>query len=620
MGAPSYRGTDVAVEPTADGRELLSSWLDDARILAPPYSGALLGHCAGFRPLAEHARHVCRVTGLPTERVTAVERRLRALASSGALMSRDRLLDRIRAQVAADATHRPIAGVGVPTRDRPALLRRCLESYMRNGRDHGRDLEFVVFDDAREPSGRAESLAVLRTLHGSLGTRVAYSGGPEREAYAAALSRESGVPLDTVRFALVGTDGMVSTGACRNALLLHFLGSGVVHVDDDTICSVAPAPNRRHGLAIESVHITTDYAFFATPDEARAAVSFVPRDYFGLYEPLLGQTVAAAVDGLATDDAIDLDLLEGPFARRLAQTPCRIAIASPGVVGDSGLGSTEMYFFTGGADTRARLLAFPGGHRRAFESHCMVRSTGRMTIAGSGPCLGINLGLDLTSSLLPPFMPRLRDSDGVFAQVRRTCALDTAMAFLPWVVEHAPAAPRRSSIEAITAAAGRVPFSVVLRGFVTAFDASPAIDPADRMMALGRHLVEVASRDQDDYIEACRRHCQSRVDNLQMYSDSMAAVGGDASAEWRADLAAYLMRARRVARSIDGVAPRDLSRDDLPARDAIAIGQDLLRQYGVLLGAWPAITSAARTLQRRGERPARSVADAACYGRVCSMM
>jgi len=68
MAAASYRGTDVAIEPTADGRELLSSWLDDARVLAPPHSGALLGHCAGFRPLAEHASHVCRVSGLPTER------------------------------------------------------------------------------------------------------------------------------------------------------------------------------------------------------------------------------------------------------------------------------------------------------------------------------------------------------------------------------------------------------------------------------------------------------------------------------------------------------------------------------------------------------------------------
>jgi|SoiMethySBSTD1v2_1073268.scaffolds.fasta_scaffold00086_51 hypothetical protein len=515
------------------------------------------------------------------------------------------LLDRIRAQASPPERRAPIAGIGVPTRDRPALLRRCLDSYMRNCREYGRDLEFAVFDDAREASRRAESVATLRALRQTFRARVSYSSILDREAYALALSCESGVPIDTVRFALVGTGSMVSTGGCRNALLLHFVGRRVIHVDDDTSCHVAFARGQRGGLALESVHVGT-HEVFPTAADARAAVSFSAHDYVGLFEPLLGQHVANAVDAVASSDAIDLDRLGGQFARQLMQSACRVTTASPGVVGDSGLGSTAMYFFTGGAATRAMLLAFPGGHRRAFESHHMVRSSAQPSIAGGGICLGINLGLDQSGPLLPPFMPRLRDSDGVFGQARQICAPTTATAFLPWMIEHTPPAARRSSLEQITATAGRVQLSVFLRAFIKTFDA-PSAEPPARMIALGRHLVELGSIDRADYLAACRRHCHARVDSYFTYADAIESEAGPGRPEWHADFRRYLGVARQTAQSLEGVVPRDLSLGR-SADEAIDAGRQLIRAYGDLLCAWPAIVAAAQALHRRGERPAAPLA------------
>jgi hypothetical protein len=489
--------------------------------------------------------------------------------------------------------------LGVPSCDRADVLARGLQSYMQNSRDYGRDVEFVVVDDSRTVAGRTGNRARLLELRRRFGTTVRYGDHGDRARYALALARESGVPLPVVRFALIGNDlHPISTGACRNALLLHAVDEAFVHVDDDTVCRVAPAPGARPDVAAVAARNLVEHTVCATAEEARARVAFSAVDYFGLYEAVLGRSACELLSAASSDPA----LVESGFVRRLQARHSRVAVAMLGVVGDSGFGSTEMYLFLAEARSRGHVVGFPGGHRRAFESHQLIRATARTTVVDGGVCMGIALGLD-HRSLLPPFTPMLRNSDGIFANVRQTCLPATAMAFLPWVVEHAPPVTRRSSFDAVLRGAGAVGLPSLLSWFIRTFDSGGAGDvPADRMRALGRYLAAIGREPIDAYRARCRQLLQARVATFARYVETFEAACGEAPMAWRQDLAAYLASATRHVDGKDGVAPRDLLAHGMSAVDAVARGQAFVCAYGELLEVWPTLVAAAGRLRQRDLR------------------
>jgi hypothetical protein len=569
----------------------------------PRAAAALLGQCDAFRSLDDHAERICRRAALPPQRAATVRRYLEELAATGLLTAEAAFIERLLAQGTHERPLPPIGILGVPSRDRPDSLARSLRSYGRNSRDYGRDVEFVVIDDSRSDASREANRASLRALRREYGVRVSYAGAIERESYGRTLARASGVPLDIVRFGLLGLDRrLVSTGASRNALLLHAVGDRFIHIDDDTLCNVAAAPGARPGLAIESVQTSLEHAFFATHQAACAAVSFADRDYFGLYEEILGYSVA---DVLARSDGpLDLERLLGAFAAQLQRDACRVAVVTPGVVGDSGMGSTEAYFFTPDRDSLARVLAFPGGHRQALETHHVVRTTRRHTVAQAGLCMGINLGLD-GSAALPPFMPVLRNSDGIFGNVRRMCLPETVMAFLPYVVEHQPPSARRSSFESVLRDAGRVPLSVLLSWFIKTCDTGGTnLPPEVRLEALGRHLTHIGSLRLADYSDVCRCHLSTRLDGMAGGVVRLDGGRSDRHRAWNEDLATYLTAAQSTLRTKAAVVPLDLERAGMDSADAIECGQRLVRRYGDLLSRWPAVLDSARKLRERDVRVA----------------
>lgn len=569
------------------------------------HTAGLLARCDSFLTLDEHALRICRQSGLADDRAPAVRARLVALADQGLLVTEEALRERCEARPGAEPDAK-VALLGVPTSDRPDTLARALRSYMRNARAHGRDVEVAVLDDSRQAASRERNRSLLRSLAREHGLRASYSDAADRAAYAARLARESGADPAVVAFALLRADErQVTTGACRNALLLHGVGDRLVHADDDTVCRLAPADGADRGLALAAVHTGMEHAYFASHADACAAVRFVDADYFGLFEEVLGRTVADVLRTLPASDPVDLDGVRPEFARALQEAPCRIAAASLGVVGDSGLGSTAMHFFTGDRVSRRRLFEFPGGYVRALESQEVVRSTRRTTVAETGLCLGIALGLD-HRTLLPPFMPVLRNSDGAFAKIRHACFPDTAMAFLPWMVEHAPPSVRRSSRDAVLRDAGRASQPEFVSWFVRSFDTESAgtRDPGRRLAALGRHLQEIGERPRPEYEEACRAALETRLRGVVAYVEGFESHCEPGPPGWSADLAAYVARLQEAGRSPDAVVPADLTRLGLDRDAALDRGRALLRSLGALLGAWPALVEAARTLRARGHRPA----------------
>jgi hypothetical protein len=129
-----------------------------------------------------------------------------------------------------------ITTLGVPTRGRMESLHRCLVSYLDCCRRHDRPLAVVVVDDSPDADTQRTCREVVRTLPVVPGVERWYAGVEERQRFAAALARQSGVAAEVVEFALLNPEGCpLTTGAARNALMLHASGELMLQADDDTL-------------------------------------------------------------------------------------------------------------------------------------------------------------------------------------------------------------------------------------------------------------------------------------------------------------------------------------------------------------------------------------------------
>jgi hypothetical protein len=173
-------------------------------------------------------------------------------------------------------------------------------------------------------------------------------------------------------------------------------------------------------------------------------------------------------------------------------------------------------------------------------------------------------------------------------------------------VEHTPPVVRRSSFQGVLDGAGRASVPELLSWFVRSLDvAGLPRTPEARLLALGRHLQHVGSLAPAGYAEECRRMLRKRLAGLTEYVEHFEGHCGDGPPGWREDLAAYVARVRDVAEQADAITPIDLLHGGVSPAEAVARGQALVRSYGDLLRAWPALVEAARALRSRGHRPAR---------------
>jgi hypothetical protein len=470
-----------------------------------------------------------------------------------------------------------ISAIGVVTCNRLPSLVACLESYLANCRRHDRTPEFIVADDSAV-TGSEDVRSALQSLDNRSAQRIRYAGRRERSRFAEALAHESGVPLELVRFALVGDDRcQLSTGANRNGLLLDTIDSLVLSVDDDTRGGFAIAPGAEGGLSFFAGYDPTEFWFFPDRAAAIASVVFEEIDVLRAHEPLLGHTVAD---------------LGGP-----ANSVGRVAITLNGLVGDSGMGSPR-YYLTLAGDSRGRLVSSETGYRSAFQSREVVRTVRRRTVS-SGPFFMTTFyGLD-NRVLLPPFFPVQRNSDGIFGLVLRSTT-SHCTGFLPAVLPHAPP-PRIFPPDAIWTDADRVQLADIVIAGVFAFDAGADLSDEARLIRLGRHLRWLGSLNLvefDAYIRAQQRfRTIAFITALQAQLQTYAGLPG----YWAADVTRMIERLSTAPSAASYTAPRDLLAGER-ADEARRLAQELVGRYGELLDAWPPIVAAARSLRARGLR------------------
>jgi hypothetical protein len=628
---PCFRIADIEFSRAGHQHAAVYSRVSAAAEVLPNEEAAMLRHCRERLPLGEHAKSWSRERELaPLQALSAgrgpawlawltkpllryaerqreavtvnsaqlekTERRLQEFAAKGFLVSAESLLEDCRRHATTE-TLPPIASIGITTRNRPEVLRRGLISHFENRQRYERSTEYVIIDDAADAESGSRTRELLIELGREFGVPIRYADHAERRSFAKAVCEESGAPHDIVEFALFGLPGCpITTGSARNSLLLATAGDRLVMVDDDSVCRLAACPAPEDGLAFTSRRDPTEFWFFADPETTLSEAQFADTDFLGLHETLLGRNAADCLPSAEAASLVDSRAAEPGFDCRLRRWGGRLRASMAGVLGDSGIGATGYLFID--AESQKRLTRSEATYLAAVRSRQVLRSVRRTTISEGTSCIAVNLGLD-NRSLLPPFIPVQRNSDGLFARTLRLCFRDAYLGYLPWAVLHAPERPRQQELDDYWRHVKQVRTADLVIHLMQASGAPyDGLNGAAALRHLGAQFEEWGSLDAEAFRELLQKQVwRSAGSVFSPHQSSEAPVTDqDFYARLRNKYADIL---RERVTEEDYLLPQDLAKTG-DKEQVHALSREIIRCFGQLLQAWPHIYEAALRLRARG--------------------
>jgi hypothetical protein len=559
--------------------------------------------CRDFKPLADHATDLRRrLEGrMDPEHVL---RGLQGAAQEGLLVSHHRLCGALRGL--AESPHPPLpSALAVITRNRSALLSRCLESFLRNARDHGRKADFIVIDDSDSEAGQNENRALLKGLGSRYAVRISYLGRADKRKFIETAARDGVSSPRILSFALEGDPRIpFSPGANRNALLLERAGDLFLSVDDDITCEQALLPGAStEGLVLNSEMDPTEFHFFPDLDSVRRAVRPWDGDFFAAHERLLGRSVLRCA-GQTPASLLDLDRVNGEFLRWVRTGGGAIVVTQTGLYGDSGMGSPSLYLLLD-APSRKRLLETETIYRMTRCTRIVARGFPQAAIGNGTHFMTYSAGF-VHRGLLPPFLPVLRNEDGAFAVTLRKCFERNCVGYLPQGVFHSPPQPRSYSEDDLWMHAGRISFSNVLMALTASAPLPPHRPSAGKLVALGSLLTEAALLPAEHFWETVRTLLWQQSAQWMGMLEQRVREMGEVPNSFVEDVRQSLERVRGRMSSDQFGHPEDLA-ECLGASGAPAASQELVELFGQLAADWPDIVAKARQCRKEGAGMAREL-------------
>jgi hypothetical protein len=591
--ATLYRTVYLNVLPAGDD-VLLQDPERAAPTVLPAFELDLLAQCTHFAAVEEHAAAAASRTGLPADGVT---QRLYDLVDRGLLISKQDVIARARAAAEVEADTVPtLDRVAVITSGRPASLATCLWSYREQ---YGAEIELVVFDDSPDPAVQDENRRIA--AEAGAGGEILYAGEAEKRRLVTELSARSGVEPDVVRAAMTEFDGCTfHCGANRNAVLLDAAGGAVLMVDDDTSARAAFPADGSDVMRLSSRYDPWSLRFFARIEDARDAADWQDVDLLAWHRRFLGRSPAGcafhsgkrevplAVD--ADGVALDMNEADGALIAAFSSGRGRVVATTAGVVGDSGMGMPLSFLSLRGR-ARERLLEDYQTNRATRAVH---RGANMATVSNTQLFMGAHVAFDVRATI-PPFPPVLRNSDGVFGAVLRTCAPESYIAFLPWLVEHAPPDARAADFDQVVRSLSRVRANDIIRHLAHAYEPGAGVaDPTVRLRAFGHYLTALGTMPEADFYAFVRHQIIATVGGRIELLTSTVNQENAQPEQWAEDCAAVITEGLRAVTE-EEIVVADITGSVSDERHRRF--QRALHRYGRVIDAWPSLLAAAKGLR-----------------------
>jgi len=303
--------------------------------------------------------------------------------------------------------------------------------------------------------------------------------------------------------------------------------------------------------------------------------------------------------------AADLDEASDRLIHSMAAGTGRIVATQMGIAGDSAMGSTLYFLFSEGA-SRTSLVGDELSYRQFMEGRAVARMVATHTICDSPPFMTYAVGMD-NRQLLPPFLPVLRNSDGLFGNMLPIVMPDALFGFLPRAVGHEPPEKRSSNASTLHTTAGGMGTADMIGAIIRAYPANwvAAYSITDRMRAIGRFLVGVGALAPGELEEQLAPLYLREKAKLLVSLEALLVEHGEESRGWAGDVRSCIDAVRTAIPLRENIIPGDIVGLDHAAR--LRSFKDLVLRYGELLEAWPDMVAATKGLRERGIRVAKAV-------------
>jgi hypothetical protein len=296
--------------------------------------------------------------------------------------------------------------VCIPTRNRPHLLRRAIESLERDIRLAGIRCLLLVVDQS-DPAIQNTNRSYLGKLSSEWFPNVWHLGNRERKVIYSVSALYEPMQLTT-------EDARAAQELCygenRNWPCLFFAGRPFISFDDDVVLRSArpKVTNRENRLGVAGGAPCALLAFDSEQD-LHAAVEWID---------------SSAVDTLHK-------------ALCSTEPESQPQFVSCGVVGHSGLGTHALLAEVGCGVAREHLFASDRSFHRALRSTWVVRQSLSKTVTTMHGFMGTVFGTRNDRALVP-FMPFGRGEDKIYATTIRHLRMHDTRLELPHSVLHLP--------------------------------------------------------------------------------------------------------------------------------------------------------------------------------------
>jgi hypothetical protein len=566
--------------------QLLHVLLQNRTVLLPTDSLRVLSACRAFRTIPGHISKVSELLSPGHQKVA--EEHIHHLIKMDLLLP---CLNAIPSGTRGSKTN--ISTLGIITADREQECSRAFLSYTNHLRRYSRKTTVTVFDDSRNPTSLRDRLEGLsKTFSGT----IRYAGYTEKEVYVDALSK-AGIDAEIARFAIVGRihPDICSIGANRNAFLLDTVGESVFSVDDDTVCTLRPHPDRVQGLRFECLRNPRDTWFYQERSDLLAEDGWGEYDLLAEHEELLGESAAHLAHSRGVEH-LEGNNVCGDLLYALQSGCGRVLVTMSGIAGDSGSFSSK-WILGMRDDSRQRLEADEKRFRIALRSREILGVVKSPTVDPSSFCIATTIAL-ANEHALPPFLPIGRNEDGVFGTLLNMAIPHALLGHIPLAVLH----DARLGREYVQFPEFRLADLVL--SLVERFNPGGSATIAGLLRGLGQRLIESSSLPTTELNDLISESVLMR-EARKIKRTSIIAKTDEVSKHFQEETAQYRHQLIQNVTSGPPIVPMELR--NAFGRDAYVKMREFLNLVGRVFYYWPDIVEAARHLRNTGQQVSKAI-------------
>jgi hypothetical protein len=482
-------------------------------VFLPAFAAKLVEGCRSFAPASAHvARYLEPFRGMERWRLwrTALQYQieigggvqlsglvqrtaedlLASLLEKGVLQTRQGFAQSLSEALGTPTPAPKITVFGIPTANRPEMLKRALDSYLPHFRARNRVVRVLVSDDSRDETVAEKNRAVAKEAGQQHDFKVEYLGQAERRELVEKFAQGNDDRRRALQFLLLDSQGLGQTyGMARNALLLASVGELLLCADDDTLCRLSAASEQRPGLeCYEGSGDVMPMREFATREQALASVRALDGDLLAYHEQHLGRSLAAGMLEQANQQGFTVGELSQRAARSLLRAEDRVALTVNGLVGDSGSTTEFASALTQlGPDKLQAYLTNPDEALKVMESRQVVKVGSWARASRTANFMTTFYGHD-NRRWTVPYFPFLRSEDQIFKEMLIRVDPSAQVVYLPSALEHAPAPRAKAKNSPV----------VMLDMFLAALAEMPRPVPGasvrEHVRELGQHLISFAEQ------------------------------------------------------------------------------------------------------------------------------